>query len=352
MLTGAASALLYNNLGTTLRYRGLAGVFALAAVVAAIGWLRGLDQQAPLRVHTQRLVLGLASVAALIAAFGIDLWTEYAGLVAIALTTATLAFTNDLDAAARLFSGAAAIGTGVAVIGVAAQGLRNNDIPVFTVNLSLGAAVIGIGAAIVTDRRAMGAAWSMVGGSALLGLGAAVLTADPYIEAATWSVGAGITAIALGAAAIGVGFAVNGEHEALGALSSIGAGVLVIGIGTAIVSANDAMLGAAYAALGVACIAMGAAAKVVGHRTPTFAMSAAVAISAVSAIALTLESGAFGGVAFAIHKAPLKLAVIAVAFGLAMNVLAVFPPDERFRWIRRWLHHLTHAPRKSPDVRP
>src|SRR5450756_1260586 len=143
-LTGAAGGMAVNDFSGTLGYRGLAGVFALAAVLAAANWLRTLDPRGPLARHVPWLFLAPAAVAAIIAAF---IQGHAAGIftaIAVILTTGAVFLSAEIGAAAGLLVGVAVIGLGVVITGAGAMLAEGATLT--------GLAFIGAGVARLTGR--------------------------------------------------------------------------------------------------------------------------------------------------------------------------------------------------------
>src|SRR5690348_2394381 len=69
LLIGAAGGMAINDFSGTLGYRGLAGVFAIAGVLATTNWVRGLDARAWLPRYASWLFLVPAAAVAIAAAF-------------------------------------------------------------------------------------------------------------------------------------------------------------------------------------------------------------------------------------------------------------------------------------------
>jgi uncharacterized membrane protein YoaK (UPF0700 family) len=94
-----------NDLSGTLGYRGLGGVFAIAGVVAATTWVRGLDTRAWLPQHASWLFLTPAAAAATAAAFSprasAGILTAIAVILTAGAVSGAVSLITGLDTAKR-----------------------------------------------------------------------------------------------------------------------------------------------------------------------------------------------------------------------------------------------------------
>lgn len=150
-LFGAAGGMGINVLSNDVGYRGVAVVAvaaAVGAVFAASRWVRQVSVNAPrspLAKHSPRILIGLAVLATIAAAFAPRFLTGPAVLAAAALSAAAALIANRLEAVSTVLHGVALIGGGVALIGLGVASLRRDVAPAGVAVIGLGLAPIGVG---------------------------------------------------------------------------------------------------------------------------------------------------------------------------------------------------------------
>lgn len=170
-----AGGMAVNDVSGSLGYHGLAGAFALAGVVTAAVWIRGLDPGARLPRYATWLFLTPAAIAAAIAAFSSELTGSTLTIVAVVLTLGAVLVAKELESAANMLAGAAAIAGGAAVIALGAASIADGVL--------FGAAGIAAGAALI----ALGAAGIALG-AALIGPSTIMICARQVVD---WAIKAG-----------------------------------------------------------------------------------------------------------------------------------------------------------------
>lgn len=111
-LAGAAGGIAINDFSGTLGYRGLAGVSAVMAVLAATTWIRALDARGWLPRRASWLFLMPALASATVAAFGTG---QVAGIftsIAVTLTLGAILLSGTFKVAIFFAMGVAIIGGG------------------------------------------------------------------------------------------------------------------------------------------------------------------------------------------------------------------------------------------------
>src|SRR5438046_2273555 len=110
LLMTFAGGMAVNDFSSTLGYRGLAGVLAIAGVVAAATWIRQLDADAWLPRCASWLFLTPAAAVAVAAAFSPGPSAGILTAAAVILTAGAVLVATDLETAAELLSRAALSG--------------------------------------------------------------------------------------------------------------------------------------------------------------------------------------------------------------------------------------------------
>jgi hypothetical protein len=246
-LLGLAAGMGVNLLSGDVGYAGVAAFAAAGAVVTAASWLRRLPPRAPLVQLGSRALLGLAFGSAVVAAvFGAVSRTGAgaATLASVVFVTGAVLVQVDRDRAVYLLAGAAPVGGGVAVVGLAVGVLADGNLLLGMAGLAGGLASFGYGVAVV--RRVNCGPAVIVGGLALVCAGAAA-TADGLV-------------FGLASAAAGVALAGAGVAILIG--SKVGRGIALLSLGTAIVVAGlaaGALFRIAIPCGGVGFVALGLA---------------------------------------------------------------------------------------------
>ena len=171
---GAASVAVglgVNALSTDVGYRGPGVLFAVAGVLFTAVWIRRLPPSAPLVTFTTRGGIILAIGACVLAMSGPDDWRPYAVLAAALATVAVTLIPLDSERALTTLNGVAAIGLGVALIGVGTAFLLHQHILAAVAGIGVGVAGIGVGVAYLLHQQIL-LGVAMIGlGTALIGLG-------------------------------------------------------------------------------------------------------------------------------------------------------------------------------------
>jgi len=266
-----------NDVSGSLGYHGLGGAFALAGVVTAAVWIRGLDPDAPLPRYATWLFLTPAGVAAAIAAFSSELTGSTLTIVAVVLTLGAVLVAKELESAARVLGGAAFIAVGAAVIAGGAASTADREVLFGPAFIAGGAVLIAGGTAFIADREVLIGPAVLAGGTAFIAAGAAFI-ADREVLIGVAFIAGGAAVIALAAALIAhrgvlygaaviaggatvivLGMAAVAERDVLYGAAIIAAGAALIPLGAAFITGRKVLIGVAFVAVGAAVIALGAA---------------------------------------------------------------------------------------------
>lgn len=193
-IAGLAGGMTVNDVSGSLGYHGLAGVIALAGVVMAAVWIRGLDPRARLSRRSPQLFLIPAGAAAMAAAFSSGSLSRTLTAAAALLTVGVVLVVREMRAAQgflvaaggialaaiffesgaaaitghRLLEGAAFIAGGVLIMAMAAATIGDLNLVAAGCLLVAGIAGIAFGIAFITDHAAFAGAELLAGGLALL----------------------------------------------------------------------------------------------------------------------------------------------------------------------------------------
>jgi len=258
VLIGTAGGMGVNVLSSDVGYRGVAVVAAMAAALTTSTWLRRLPQRAPVVRCAIWALLAASLIGAIAAAFGSPSW---AGPVTFAAATATITAAlvpSSARTATVLLAGAAFIGGGVAVIGIAVGSLA--DTPSVGIAIGcFGVAYLGYGAAtLMGDIRTIfvltgRSAWVPLTGFAVASIcaGVSLLFGNRFLL--------GVTCLAGGATGICGGIALLVGNRFLVEIMRIGGGVALTAGGTILLMQGEDLFGVAGVGGGVAAVVAGIA---------------------------------------------------------------------------------------------
>lgn len=264
LLGVVVAGLTINILSGDYRYRAVLAVFALAAVAAAVGWIRALPPRAPLARASIPALLGLAAPAAFLALVAPRSWAGPATLTATVLVAAAVLIPSDLKATVKLLSEASMVGGLAVCFRYMATSWGPDLWDRVSVLANLGV-MIGAAGAIVhqcrkhPDEPANGGGLVVVGlGGAVVGSGIAVLSVGKVL--------AGVAVAAVGVPVIGLGLTIPGVGRMSDrvapiatAVALIGSAAFLIGLGTMSLLLGLTAIGVVLVGLGVGAIGFAAA---------------------------------------------------------------------------------------------
>lgn len=196
LIVAFASGMAVNDFSNTLGYLGLAGVAAIAVVMAAATWIRQLDAEAWLLQTVSWLFLTPAAAAAVAAAFSRGVSADILTGLAVILTAGAILAATELETAVKLLTRSALSGAGVAFIGTGMMLLTSRHVLVGAMFLGLGVAFLGLGVMLLTDRPALMEAAVIASGVAFIMLGVALM-ADRHVLGCAL-IGTGVASSATG----------------------------------------------------------------------------------------------------------------------------------------------------------
>lgn len=220
---GLAGGLAVNSFSNDFGWRASAIVAAIAAILLATNWFRGLPPRAPLVAVASWTTLTIAGVATVLAVALPVRWQGHAVMAASLLAIAAVLLRADPDEALDTLGGVAFIGLGVALIGFGVSLLADSKTLGGVAFIGLGLALIGIGVSLLAHSKTLG-------GLALIGVGAALIGIGIALLASGYTI-AGIASVGSGVAGVGVGISELADSNTLGGVAIIGSGVALIGFG-------------------------------------------------------------------------------------------------------------------------
>lgn len=268
-LSTIAGAWAVDQFGSSLGYPGIAGIVALAGVMAAAAWIRALNPRARLPRYAPWLFIIPAACLAAIAAFSARSIASTLTLIAAVLTVGAVLITKELLSAARLLRGIALIAVGVGSLAFGSKTFTGHYTLIGGASIALGAAFIAEGVGNIADRdKLIEMARNMLAISCVPFAIAVVRDPDPpaggIMSAASIPLMRG-AAVVLTAAVIAWWAMIIGGRPKLAAGALIAFGLGSIGFAAAFLISGDPLVGGASIALAAASIAIGIAK--IGPRT-------------------------------------------------------------------------------------
>lgn len=254
---GAAGGMAIADLSGTLGYRGLAGVLAVAGVLAAATWVRGLDARAWLPRHARIMFLVPAAAVAAAAVFTPRAPGGALTAVAVILTAGAVLLNTDLLFAALMLASTAMAGLGTAYVcyGIWAVLFLNRDVlgTAGTIEMgvmftALGAAAVGFGVASMANQNLLLEPLALMRRSGKpLGVGLIAVGIFTVVTG-VWLPGVSMLAhtayAVMGAAGVGLGAARLTDRRMLLGVAVIGFAAAVITVGAVSVASRAMLLGA------------------------------------------------------------------------------------------------------------
>lgn len=327
-IAGFSGGMAVNDISGSLGYRGLAGAVALSGVVTAAVWIRGLDPRARLPRYASWVFLAPAGCAAVAATFSSGAVSRILAALAAVLTLGAVLSARELEAAAKLLTGAGLIAAGAGFIGLDSALITERQAPLGAAAILAGAAFVSFGAAVLAGRRMLRLVVSIAFGVATIVFGA-TFAVDRHVLL-------GVALIAVGAAVLAVIVsAITGLRAPYGAAGiAIGAGCVVAG-GVFILSKPAAIPFGTVLVLGGLALAATAVGVVTGRRALRLAAGIAFGVSLIA-----------GGAVAVIGRQPvLGVALTACGAGSVAADVVHIGPHSFMGWARQLAEWATKVPR-------
>jgi hypothetical protein len=328
----------FNLFSDSVGYRGVAIIGTLGALAAAIGWLRGIPEQAPLARISIPLTLTL-SLFFNIASLMVE-WSTVALGLSGAFLAVGIALAASLNRAVDTLLAITVVACGTASIGAAITISEYSDTRRAIIALLIAGVSFATAGVAILHRR------PVIGGLSLAGLGlaSAILAADFYaaesdsLRTSDWIIGPSMILLSL--SLLVAGYAIWRRSMRWTAAAFIVISPALTGIGVSLMIDTGILAGSAAVGAGLALSCVGLA---VLRRS---------ALGGGLATILLGGSCLIGAVAFFQEGSPVQgFAVIGVGISIVGLGLVVARQSGLLRAIQRWLSRLVRDPaQRSVDA--